>query len=128
VLQIPEPPFSYYRVAGSERLEWLQGQLTQDVLSIRPGEWKRAAVLSATGQLLSDGALWVYEDHCILGLDRLADGVGGLLSSRIIMEDVVFSMIDDPVSSFLGEPPSEFEGTALRIDHVGEPGFDIIGT
>lgn len=125
MLRIPEPPFAYYRVSGADRIEWLQGQLTQNIPAIAVGEWKRAAVLSATGQLLADGAVWVLEGEVILGLDRLATGAAELLASRIIMEDVSLEPVTESVQSIVGEVISN--ALALPIDHVGKPGYDLIG-
>jgi folate-binding protein YgfZ len=125
VLRIPEPPFAYHRVSGSDGVEWLQGQLTQNVVGVQPGEWRRTAVLNATGQLLADGAFWVFDDHILLGLDRLALGVPETLASRIIMEDVGFEPLTDSVQSVVGEVVTS--GMALPIDHVGTLGFDLIG-
>ena len=124
MLRLPTPPFRYYRVGGSECAEWLQGQLTQDIASLKPGEWKRAAALTATGQLSADGAIWAFDDHYVLGLDRYAEGAAEALAARIVMEDVEFEVIEKPVLSLVG---GKVEGElALPIDHVGIPGFDII--
>jgi folate-binding protein YgfZ len=125
VLRIPEPPFTYYKVTGADRVEWLQGQLTQNVVNVQPGEWRRTAILNATGQLLADGAFWVFDDHILLGLDRLATSVPETLAARIIMEDVNFEPLTDSVQSVVGEVVTN--GTALPVDHVGALGYDLIG-
>jgi folate-binding protein YgfZ len=92
---------------------------------MRPGDWRRTAVLNATGQLLADGALWIFEDEVVLGLDRLATGVVEALGSRIIMEDVSFKPIAESVQSVVGDVISN--GMSLPIDHVGTLGYDLIG-
>ncbi len=125
MLQILEPPFSYYRVTGVDRIGWLQGQMSQNVVGVAAGEWRRTAVLNATGQILSDGAFWVFEDHVVLGLDRLAIGAAQALASRIIMDDVSFEPIDEPIQSVVGDVITN--GLALPIDHVGMPGYDLLG-
>ncbi|MEO7453772.1 MAG: hypothetical protein ABIV13_03305 [Fimbriimonadales bacterium] len=103
MLKIATPAFVYHRVRGMDRIEWLQGQLTQNVLEMRPGDWRQTAALNATGQLLADGALWVFDDEVVVGFDRFATGVQDALASRIIMEDVVFEPIVGSVPSLVGE-------------------------
>ena len=124
MLRLPVPPLRYYKVSGPDRVEWLQGQLTQDISSLSSGDWKRTAALTATGQMSADGAVWVFDDQVILGLDRHADGAADALASRIVMEDVAFDAVDKPVVALVG---AKVDGElALPIDHVGIPGFDII--
>jgi folate-binding protein YgfZ len=124
VLRLPECPFTYFAVRGADRIDWLQGQLTQDVASLEVGKWKRTAILSATGQMTADGAVWILANEVVLGIDRLATGVAELLSSRIIMEDVRLAPVE-------GEWLSLVDGfvagqQVLPMDHVGTNGFDIL--
>jgi len=121
-MQLKPSPFEYFRITGTDRLEWLQGQITQDLRLILPGEWRRTALLTATGQLASDGGVWMFDDQIILGLDRHAAGhTADTLQTRIIMEDVQFHALP-PATTILEStaPP----GFAIRTEHTGTQGFD----
>ena len=48
------PRDAVVRVAGDDRLAWLQGQLTQDVLGLRPGAAVYGLLLQPTGKILAD--------------------------------------------------------------------------
>ena len=82
-------------------------------------------MLTATGQMSADGAIWKFEDSFILGLDWRAEGAAEALQSRIVMEDVEFDDIDLPTLSLVG---GKVEGQwVLPIDQVGIDGFDVLG-
>ncbi len=77
------------KLTGSERLRWLNGQITQDVKSLRPGEGKPAAVLNSKGHIVADlavcgleGSVWVTCQH-----DRL-ETVRSAFEQHIIADDV----------------------------------------
>lgn len=108
-------------------MEWLQGQLTQDVGSMSVGSSNRTAVLNATGQLLADGAVWILNDEVILGLDRFAEAAAEALAAKIVMEDVDIQAITEAAASVVGAPtpPGAAEYT-LPIEHAGSPGYDVI--
>ncbi len=42
------------RVTGADRVEWLQGLLTNDVAALAPGEGCYAAYLTPQGRMVSD--------------------------------------------------------------------------
>lgn len=120
--QICPSPFDYFRVTGSERLEWLQGQITQDLRGLQAGEWARTAVLTATGQMAADGGVWIFDREIILGLDRFAAADAfQSLESRIIMEDVRLEKMPPAVTS-LGNPAPE--AWSLPVEHVAGACFD----
>lgn len=112
-MRLPQPPFSYFRITGSDRTEWLQGQITQDLRLIPVGGWAQCAVLAPTGQMVADGAVYVFETELLLGLDRLAsDTASDVLSQRVVMEDVEFRAVLDPVTSTVGG------GEGLPAPHI----------
>lgn len=115
-------PFEYFRVTGSDRIEWLQGQITQDLRLIEIGEWKRTALLTATGQMASDGGVWLFDDQIILGLDRHAAGTAAdSLRTRIIMEDVEFHALPPATTTLESTTPPGF---TIPTEHAGTRGFD----
>lgn len=77
------------RVAGSERLRWLNGQITQDVKALRADEGKPAAVLSAKGHLLADLSVAGSADAVWIDLPRArAAAVREAFERHIIADDV----------------------------------------
>jgi folate-binding protein YgfZ len=121
-MQLKPSPFEYFRITGADRLEWLQGQVTQDLRPILPGEWKRTALLTATGQLSADGGVWMFEDQIILGLDRhAAVSVADTLKARIIMEDVELHPMPPATTIIESSTPS---GLAIPVEHAGVLGFE----
>ncbi|MDQ2986016.1 MAG: hypothetical protein M3R13_04760 [Armatimonadota bacterium] len=112
-MRLPQPPFRYFRVAGPDRIEWLQGQITQDLRLIPVGGWAQCAALTPTGQMVADGAVHIFENEVLLGLDRRAsDTASEILSRRIVMEDVEFQAVPDLVTSIIGD------GEGLPAPHI----------
>jgi aminomethyltransferase len=76
-------------VTGGERLRWLNGQVTQDVKALRPGEGRLAAILDVKGHILADVAVYGLEDRVWLDVprDRL-DTVRTAFDRHIIADDV----------------------------------------
>jgi aminomethyltransferase len=76
-------------VSGGERTRWLNGQLTNDATSLRPGEGCLAAVLDPKGHLLTDLVAYAAEECFWLDLPRdRAMAVHQVLGRRIIADDV----------------------------------------
>jgi folate-binding protein YgfZ len=77
------------RLAGADRAAWLQGLITNDVLSLRPGHRLYSAYLTPQGRMITD--LWVVaSDHSLL-LDvpaPLAASLAERLDGLIFAEDV----------------------------------------
>jgi len=46
------------QLTGSDRLRWLNGQITNEVKDLKPGEGKLAAVLNVKGHILADLAAY----------------------------------------------------------------------
>jgi len=122
-MRLESSPFQYFQITGDDRLEWLQGQCSQDLRQIGPDEWKRTALLTATGQMASDGGVWVFDDNIILGLDRYAAASAiESLRSRIIMEDVSLGSLPQATTLISSSQP---DGLCLPVEHILGPCFDI---
>ena len=83
-------------VGGDDAREWLQGQLTNQVEGVEPGDSVYAFVLTLKGRILADVYALVCEDD--VWLDVPAVQVGALLERfdrYIIMEDVDLEVRDD---------------------------------
>ncbi|HEY3329394.1 MAG TPA: glycine cleavage T C-terminal barrel domain-containing protein [Capsulimonadaceae bacterium] len=82
------------RVAGRDRLAFLHGQLSNDVLSLQPGEGIRACLLNNTGHLLADIIVHAFDGHVFLETDpsqapillRALDRF--IIREKVLLEDV----------------------------------------
>jgi len=84
------------RVAGSERLRWLNGQITNEVKALKAGEGLRAAVLTAKGHLVADLVVYGLEDSVRIDLQRdRAESVAGAFERHIIADDVQVEDVSD---------------------------------
>jgi folate-binding protein YgfZ len=138
---------------GSERLRWLNGQITQDVKALRPGQGVRAAALTVKGRILADlvvlgrpDAVWIdlprqraevvreaFDRHIIADDVRVTDA-----SSRLARLAVLGPEAPARLAGILGDsaaalPPyahidGELAGspvTVLASRRLRSPGFDL---
>jgi aminomethyltransferase len=76
-------------VRGGEGSRWLNGQVTNDLASLQPGQMRRAAVLTVKGHVLTDVAVYARDEAFWLDLPRdRAVAVQAVLDRRIIADDV----------------------------------------
>lgn len=103
------------RVTGDDRLTWLQGQLTQDVLALHAGASAYGLLLHPTGKILADLDVLCRESELVLVCPHDAvDEVSAQLERYIMMEDVDLSRAPGQVLALQGP-----RATALR-DAVAE--------
>lgn len=84
------------QVSGLDRVEWLQGLLTNDIAALSPGQGCYATYLTPQGRMIGDMRVFHRGDRVVL--DVVADARVALLSRLdqfIIMEDVVLSDVTD---------------------------------
>lgn len=80
------------RVAGPDRIEWLQGLLTNDVTALGEGDGCYAAYLTPQGRMIGDMRVLVRGDHVVLDIEASArEALLSRLDQFIIMEDVTLS-------------------------------------
>jgi folate-binding protein YgfZ len=121
-------------ISGDDRAEWLQGQVTNDVRTLRPGGVLDALVCFPAGQILADCRIWDLGDRYVLlapGSRRRA--LRERLESMVILEDVTIGDLTDShaLLSVVGPGASgdwldgfRFAPTnALRL-----PGLDVLLT
>jgi aminomethyltransferase len=83
------PVRSLLQVTGDDRLAFLQGMLSNDLLSLKPGEGCRAAALNSTGHILADIEVHIAQSFVLLETDpRCASRLRETLERYVIMEDV----------------------------------------
>ncbi|HWP30174.1 MAG TPA: glycine cleavage T C-terminal barrel domain-containing protein [Fimbriimonadales bacterium] len=140
---------SKLQITGGDRKDWLQGQITNDVQELTPGRSLRACILTPTGQILSEVALWELSDSTILLFPEEAhEKILDRLNRMIILEDVKINDLTSQYSLFSVQGPTsarvleerislphsdassvEFEGKnliVLRSDRTGSGGWDLL--
>lgn len=101
----PRPDLAVLRVEGDDARAWLNGQITNDVRSTRPGEAVRALVLNVKGRILADVAV---VDRGERGLATIIPGaeeeaLRAHLEKYVIMEDVTLVRDAASVAEVHGE-------------------------
>lgn len=94
------------RIAGDDRVEFLQGQLTQDVGAADPEHAVLAGWTSAKGRLLAVGQLLATPDALLWPLPAdVADGVRRRLGMFVLRADVSIESTDHAVAGLAGLDP-----------------------
>lgn len=120
---------------GSDALDWLQGQVSQDLRGLEMGEVRYAAMATATGQMVD-----------VLAIGRILRGIvvtGQNLSALedrlerfVIMEDIEAEFLDSPVWTVQGPRALTLQQQAatdlgdqiwLRRKRSLAGGWDVIG-
>ncbi len=114
------PGLQRIRLSGADALDWLQGQCTQDLRGMAPGEVRLAMLAKNTGQLeallivhSANGGLDVHAEPAQPLLDRVSDFV--------IMEDVSAEL--DPRSISWEEGDADGDGAPLALNAPGRLTF-----
>ncbi|HET9132216.1 MAG TPA: glycine cleavage T C-terminal barrel domain-containing protein [Terriglobia bacterium] len=77
------------RLAGPDRISWLQGMVTNDVEKLLPGQGAYAAHLNAQGKIVAQMTVLVDADVVWLSLEASnVQKLSGILDRMIVMEDV----------------------------------------
>jgi folate-binding protein YgfZ len=86
-------------VTGGDRLTWLQGLVTNDVASLRPGELRYAAYLTPQGRMISDMRVIELGDRTLLEVPApLAEALRTKLDSLLFTEDAQVADLSSEVS------------------------------
>jgi folate-binding protein YgfZ len=111
------------QLTGSERLRWLNGQITNDVKALKAGEGRLAAALTAKGHLLADLAVYGLEDSVWVDLQRdRAQAVTDAFERHIIADDVQVEVISDRFAHLMLVGP---QARRVLAGAVGEGGLDL---
>jgi glycine cleavage system T protein len=77
------------RMSGEDRVGFLQGMLSNDVKSLKPGGGCAAALLTEQGRIVADLRVYALETEFLLDVDvRIKDSMINALSRFIIADDV----------------------------------------
>lgn len=124
-------PRGLLELRGADRHTFLQGMVSNDVLTLAPGESRPAALLDSTGHILADLHVHAFSDSLVIETDPAClSALHETLDKFLIMEDVTLSDVSDQwaVLSVLGE------GAAQLADLPGDkrplaiplaPGYDL---
>lgn len=110
---------------GSDVLEWLQGQVTQDVRVLDQRSSAGACFCLPTGQLEAFAVLHRMESTQVGIATNQPEVVRSRVDQYVILESVELAGEIGPVLHTLGEPPSTATW-AGRSDRLGEWGWDFV--
>ncbi|MDI1296912.1 MAG: folate-binding protein [bacterium] len=83
------------RISGEEARPFLQGLLTRDVLTLKPGEPRWTALLTAQGKALFDMMLWAQGDDVLIDCETAqADALARRLTLYRLRRKVVIARDD----------------------------------
>jgi tRNA-modifying protein YgfZ len=122
---------SKFRVSGTDRLRYLNGQLTNDLRGLLPGNAKYACALTPKGKLAAD--LYVAagpEDFWIDAASAVRESLAIRLERYVIADDVLIEDVTDEyrlLHFFDEEPPSPSPGEVMAIknDRFRAAGVDL---
>lgn len=121
------------QVTGTDRVDWLQGLVTNDVRLVTPGHRLYAAWLTPQGRMITD--LWLVGGDTVLFLDvpaALAPALATRLDGLVFSEDVQVTDVSAtmPVSEFIGATDAHgvsASGVAVSSDVYGRPSVVVYG-
>ncbi len=86
---LPDLDIALIELTGEDRLDWLQGQVTNDLRGLLPGDTKSFCLCEATGQIVAICNVWVLRDRLIITTDKAAmTSVLRRAETMVILEDV----------------------------------------
>ena len=125
-------PRTLLRLTGADRIRFLNGQVTQDLKKLQPGQAVRAAIITAKGRLEADTRIAATTETLLLETDfSLRDAIRSRLEKFIVADDVT---LEDFSTSYrlahfpgLTEPPPGSPGGSLsfQCSRFREPGMDL---
>ncbi len=110
-------------IGGSDRADYLQGQLTNDIVALADGEGCYSAHLTPNGRMIADMDVFSVGDHVFLDVDG---GVKHSLVTRfqdlIFAEDVVVSDRTESWTSYGVSGPESPGIVSAALESVGAEG------
>jgi folate-binding protein YgfZ len=114
------------RVTGADRLRYLNGQLSNDLRRLLPGEAMPALLLTAKGKLCADVFVWIDGESLIVEADiALKETLPARLERYAVSDDVAFELLAPGSGSchVFGAVSAGRDG--LRIRRLGIEGLDV---
>ncbi len=105
-----------YRLSGTDRVRFLNGQVTNDILNLPEGQSLHACALSAKGKLNGDLFVTAWSEDILLDWDRvLSEALVPRLERYMIADDVTLDTPDYNLFHVLAPLESERLPTAVRV-------------
>ncbi len=85
------------RVSGPDRVSFLNGLVTQDLATMKPGQWRYTLILNPKGKVVGDA--WVYGLEDVFLVDVLSEQLGRILDhieKHLISDDVKVETLPAP--------------------------------
>lgn len=123
------PGLEAFLVSGSDAMDWLQGQVTNDVRLLMHRNWVDACLARATGQIEADVRL-IASDEGVVVLTTNGAAVRDRVESMVILEDVALESLGR-VTSIQG--PGAGLGPLVaglggwRSPRIGTDGWETVG-
>ena len=107
---------SRLRVTGADRVDFLQGQCTNDIKRLQPGQSCYAAFLNAKGKMRGEGQVICLNDSFLLEVNP---GLAPSLEKFIITEDVTMEDVSAALGEWLviGDEVGEVPAQAVSFQH-----------
>jgi len=116
-----------WRLTGADRVRYLNGQVTNDVASMKEGTALYAAVCTAKGRMAGDVFIGASADALWIDADlSLRESLGARLEKYIIADDAVLEDVtgDWRLTHVFGED-EKFSQAAFRNPRFGLPAVDV---
>lgn len=120
------------RFTGADRVRYVNGQVTNNVTRLRPGDSLPACVTTAKGKLSADVFISAGQDALLVDADaELRESLHARLERYIIADDVTIEDVTDEYALFhliggdLPDTPPLPGTQLLRTRRFGEDGVDI---
>jgi aminomethyltransferase len=98
----------WIRIAGDDRVRWLNGMATNSIQALRPGEACYNFFLNAQGRIQGDATAWMLEDAILLETSReRIPALIAMLDHFIIMDDVELQAVEDYAGLVIAGPDAE---------------------
>lgn len=124
---------AFFRLTGADRHRYLNGQITQSVDGMAPGEARYACALDAKGGIVADLFFREAEDGFLIDVPaELREDAAARLERYMIADDVMLEDCPDDIALFhflYKEPPAACLPSGARMDRanrLGVDGYDLI--
>jgi folate-binding protein YgfZ len=112
-----------FRVAGPDRVSWLQGLLTNDIAALTPGTGCYAAYLTPQGRMLADVRVLHRGETLLLDVPAAQrEAVFERLTTFIIMEDVTLEDVTDSIARVGVHGPRAFDTLSACVSFASDQG------
>ena len=116
--------YGLIELAGEDRREWLQGQVTGDVAKLEAGEHRSFCFVEPTGGILAAVDAWALPDRFLMMTAReRIPAVLDRIERMTILEDVVAKEVAAVGLSVLERV--EIDGLVLPTHRFGREGWDL---